>query len=40
MPDKYPDVMSDEELEALVAYLMTLKNPAVKTPKPVFPSGS
>ncbi|MEK6683239.1 MAG: cytochrome c [Nitrospirota bacterium] len=40
MPDKFPDVMSEEELEALVAYLMTLKNPAVKTPKPVFPSGS
>ena len=40
MPDKFPDVMSEEELDALVAYLMTLKNPAVKTPKPVFPSGS
>jgi len=40
MPDKYPDVMSDEELEALVTYLMTLKNPAVKTPKPIFPAGS
>ena len=40
MPDKYPDVMSDEELEALVTYLLTLKNTAVKTPKPVFPSGS
>lgn len=40
MPDKFPDVMSDDELEALVTYLMTLKNTDVKTPKPVFPSGS
>lgn len=37
MPDKYPDVMSDEELDALVAYLMTLKDESVKTPKPIFP---
>jgi mono/diheme cytochrome c family protein len=40
MPDKFADVMSEEELEALVTYLMTLKNPAVKTPKPIFPAGS
>ncbi|MEW6325715.1 MAG: c-type cytochrome [Nitrospirota bacterium] len=39
MPDKYPDVMSDEELHALVSYLVTLKNPAVETPKPIFPPG-
>ncbi|MEK6526853.1 MAG: c-type cytochrome [Nitrospirota bacterium] len=36
MPDKYKDLMSDEELGALAAYLSTLKNPAVETPKPVF----
>lgn len=39
MPDKYPDVMSDDELEALTSYLITLKDPSVDTPKPVFPSG-
>lgn len=39
MPDKYPDVMSNEELHALVSYMMTLKNPAVDTPKPIFPPG-
>ncbi len=37
MPDKYPDVMSQDELTALVAYLVTLKNPSVETPKPIFP---
>ncbi len=36
MPDKYRDIMSDEELGALAAYLSTLKNPAVETPQPVF----
>ena len=36
MPDKYKDIMYDEELDALAAYLSTLKNPAVPTPKPVF----
>jgi mono/diheme cytochrome c family protein len=36
MPDKYKELMSDEELEALAAYLSTLKNTAVETPKPVF----
>ena len=40
MPDNYQDLMSDEELEALTAYMLTLKNPAVKTPKPIFPSSS
>jgi len=39
MPDKYPDVMSDDELEALTSYLITLKNTSVDTPKPVFPTG-
>lgn len=36
MPEKYKDVMSDEELEALVSYLLTLKDTSVDTPKPVF----
>jgi len=39
MPDKFAEVMSEEELHALVAYLLTLKNPASETPQPVFPSG-
>ncbi len=39
MPDNYPDVMSEPELEALVSYLMTLKDASVDTPKPVFPPG-
>ncbi|MGH7253962.1 MAG: hypothetical protein ACREIE_09220, partial [Nitrospiraceae bacterium] len=36
MPDKYKDLMTEEELNALAAYLSTLKNPAVDTPRPVF----
>lgn len=36
MPDKYKDLMFDEELDALAAYLSTLKNHDVPTPKPVF----
>ncbi len=36
MPDKYKELMSDEEVNALAAYLATLKNPAVETPKPIF----
>lgn len=36
MPDKYKELMSEEELEALASYLATLKNPAVETPKPIF----
>ncbi|MBI4402468.1 MAG: c-type cytochrome [Nitrospirae bacterium] len=36
MPDKYKELMTEEELNALAAYLSTLKNPAVDTPKPVF----
>lgn len=36
MPDKYKELMTEEELDALGAYLSTLKNPAVETPKPVF----
>jgi mono/diheme cytochrome c family protein len=36
MPDKYKELMTEEELSALAAYLSTLKNPAAETPKPVF----
>lgn len=36
MPDNYPDLMTEKEIDALVAYLLTLKNEAVKTPKPIF----
>ena len=36
MPDKYKELMTDEELDALAAYLSTLKNPSVETPKPIF----
>ena len=36
MPEKYRELMTEGELEALAAYLMTLKNPAHKTPNPIF----
>ncbi|MGH7165113.1 MAG: c-type cytochrome [Nitrospiraceae bacterium] len=36
MPDKYKELMAEEELNAVAAYLSTLKNPEVETPKPVF----
>jgi mono/diheme cytochrome c family protein len=36
MPGKYKELMSEEEVSALAAYLASLKNPAVETPKPVF----
>lgn len=36
MPDKYKDLMTDEEVLALATYLSTLKDPTAKTPKPVF----
>jgi mono/diheme cytochrome c family protein len=36
MPDKYKELMTEEELDALAAYLTTLKNPSVETPKPIF----
>src|SRR5438105_7442741 len=35
MPDKYKELMSDQEIDALVAYLSTLKDASVQTPKPV-----
>ena len=37
MPKKYKELMTDGELEVLVAYLTSLKDPSVHTPKPVFP---
>lgn len=35
MPDKYKELMEEKEIDALVAFLATLKNPAVNTPKPI-----
>ena len=35
MPDKYKELMSDQEIDALVAYLATLKDASVQTPKPI-----
>ena len=35
MPNKYKDLMFDEEVAALVAFLATLKDSSVKTPKPI-----
>lgn len=39
MPDNYSELMDETELEALVAYLMTLKDTRVDTPKPIFHNG-
>jgi mono/diheme cytochrome c family protein len=40
MPDNYKEIMDEEELDALVAYLATLKDTSVDTPKPIFhPDG-
>jgi cbb3-type cytochrome oxidase cytochrome c subunit len=35
MPDKYKELMEEKEIQALVVFLSTLKNPSVNTPKPV-----
>ena len=35
MPDKYRDLMFEEEINALVAFLATLKDTSVNTPKPI-----
>ncbi len=35
MPDKYKELMSDQEVDYLVAYLATLKNSSVETPKSI-----
>lgn len=37
MPDKYEDVMSENELDWLVTYLLTLTDTSVETPKPIYP---
>ena len=36
MPDKYKDLMTEEEVLSLATYLSTLKNPEADTPRPVF----
>ncbi len=35
MPDKYRDLMFEEEVDALVAFLASLKDASVETPKPI-----
>jgi cytochrome c553 len=35
MPDKYKELMEDREIDALVAFLATLKNTSVNTPRPI-----
>lgn len=35
MPDKYKELMEDREVDALVAYLASLRDPSVETPKPI-----
>ena len=35
MPDKYRDLMFPEEIDALVAFLASLKDASVNTPKPI-----
>jgi mono/diheme cytochrome c family protein len=35
MPDKYKELMVDSEIDALIAYLSTLKDASVQTPKPI-----
>ncbi|MBI3610412.1 MAG: c-type cytochrome [Nitrospirae bacterium] len=35
MPKNYPELISEGELDALTAYLVSLKNTSVETPKPV-----
>ncbi len=35
MPDKYKDLMFDEEIDALVVFLSSLKDASANTPKPV-----
>ncbi|MEK6602953.1 MAG: cytochrome c [Nitrospirota bacterium] len=35
MPDKYKELMTDQEIDALVAFLSSLKDASVETPKPI-----
>jgi mono/diheme cytochrome c family protein len=39
MPDTFRDLMSEEEVNALVAYLSSLQNTSVETPRGLFPDG-
>jgi Cytochrome c len=35
MPDKYKDLMEENDVVALASWLVTFKNPSVNTPKPI-----
>lgn len=35
MPDKYKELMEEKDIDALITFLATLKNPSVNTPKPI-----
>jgi mono/diheme cytochrome c family protein len=35
MPKNYPELITEGELDALAAYLVTLKDTSIKTPKPI-----
>jgi mono/diheme cytochrome c family protein len=35
MPDKYKDLMEEQDVVALASWLVTFKNPSVNTPKPI-----
>src|SRR5215510_12648315 len=35
MPDKYKDLMEDQDVVALATWLVTFKNTSVNTPKPI-----
>jgi mono/diheme cytochrome c family protein len=35
MPDKYKELMADQDIDQLVAYLSSLKDSSVETPKPI-----
>jgi hypothetical protein len=35
MPDKYKDLMFPKEIDVLVAFLASLKDASVDTPKPI-----
>jgi mono/diheme cytochrome c family protein len=35
MPDKYKELMEDRDVDTLVAYLMSLRDSSVETPKPI-----
>ncbi len=39
MPDTFKDLMSEEEINVLVAYLSSLRDTSVETPRALFPDG-